>query len=37
MVRLITDVKNDLCHRKEMGESDCQEGQEVNEITVGSH
>lgn len=36
MTGAITDVKNDLCQRKAMGESGCQERQEGNEMTVGS-
>lgn len=33
----IPDVKDDLCQRKEMGECDCQECQEGNEMAVGSY
>lgn len=34
---IITDVKNDLCQSKAMGESDYQERQEGNEMTVRSY
>lgn len=34
---VITVVKNDLCQRKAIGESDHQEHQEGNEMTVGSY
>lgn len=37
MVGAITDVKDDPCQRKATGESDCQECQEGNEMTVGSY
>lgn len=37
MTVVITDVKNDLCQRKAMGESDYQELQEGNEMTAGSY
>lgn len=33
----ITDVKDDLYQRKAMGECDCQECQEGNEMRVGSY